>query len=78
MARFCLDSILAALTLMAENAKEQTELSTMLFAGGVMSNTIIRAAIEERFGGIFAPPVFSADNAAGIAVLTAYRGRADL
>ena len=78
VARFCLDSILAALTLMAENAKEQTGLSTMLFAGGVMSNTIIRAAIEERFGGIFAPPVFSADNAAGIAVLTAYRGRADL
>jgi N6-L-threonylcarbamoyladenine synthase len=73
IARFCLDSVLSALTGMADSAREQTGLCTMLFAGGVMSNTIIREAIEARFGGIFAPPVFSSDNAAGIAVLTAYR-----
>jgi len=73
IARFCLDSVLAVLVKMAENAREQTGLDTMLFAGGVMSNSIIRAEIEEKFNGIFAPPVFSADNAVGISVLTHYR-----
>lgn len=73
VARFCIDSIGAALAKMAQNAKEETGVSTMLFAGGVMSNTILRAAMEKRFGGIFAPPYFSSDNAAGVAVLTALR-----
>ena len=41
----------------------------LLYAGGVMSNTIIRGSIEQKFGGIFAKPEFSSDNAAGIAVL---------
>ncbi len=71
VARFCLDSLLAAVSAMAEYAIGETGVSTVLFAGGVTSNTILRAALEARFGGIFAPPVFSADNAAGIAVLTA-------
>lgn len=41
----------------------------LLYAGGVMSNRLIRAALETEFGGRFAPPAFSADNAAGIALL---------
>ena len=43
----------------------------LLYAGGVMSNRYIRQVIESRFGGVFCPPVFSSDNAAGIAVLAA-------
>ncbi len=73
VARFCLDSILAAVTAMAENAVRETGVSTVLFAGGVTSNTILRAALEKRFAGIFAPPVFSTDNAAGIALLASLR-----
>lgn len=73
VARFCLDSILAALVSMAQRAKDETGLDTMLFAGGVMSNSIIRAEMEERFNGIFSPPVYSSDNAVGISVLTEYR-----
>jgi len=73
IARFCLISILESLTNMANFAKEHTGCTDMVFAGGVMSNTIIRKEIEERFGGIFSPREFSCDNAAGIAVLTALK-----
>jgi N6-L-threonylcarbamoyladenine synthase len=73
VARFCIDAILAALDGMVQNAVRQTGCADLLFSGGVMSNSIIRAAIEQRFGGIFAPREFSCDNAAGIALLTALR-----
>jgi len=73
IAMFCLQSILAALVKMAENAKDKTGCEDMVFAGGVMSNTIIRAEIEKRFKGIFPPPDFCRDNAMGVAVLTALR-----
>ena len=43
----------------------------LVYAGGVMSNVLIRKTIEQRFGGYFAEPVYSSDNAAGIAVLAA-------
>ena len=41
----------------------------LLFAGGVMSDMIIKNDILNNFSASFAPPVFSADNAAGIAYL---------
>ena len=71
IARFCLLSILFALLKMAGDAKTATGCADLVFAGGVMSNTLIRTEVEDRHNGIFAPPAFSCDNAAGIAVLTA-------
>lgn len=44
----------------------------LLYAGGVMSNSIIRESFEKKYGAYFAEPEFSSDNAAGIAYL-AYR-----
>ncbi len=41
----------------------------MVFAGGVMSNTLIRSMLEPRFDAIFATPELSRDNAVGIAAL---------
>ena len=41
----------------------------VLFAGGVMSNRLMRKALSENFRAYFAEPEFSADNAAGIALL---------
>ena len=73
IARYCLDAILAALKGMIDRARERTGCETMLFAGGVMSNSIIRPAVEEYCGGIFAPREYSCDNAAGIALLAALR-----
>lgn len=43
----------------------------VVFAGGVMSNSILRESLSSHFGAYFAQPAFSADNAAGTAVLTA-------
>ena len=73
VAMFALKSIEAVLIKMADDAKLKTGCTDMVFAGGVMSNSIIRAEIEKRFNGIFSPPQFSSDNAAGIAVLTALK-----
>ena len=41
----------------------------VLFSGGVASNSQLRAQMTKKYGAIFAEPRFSADNAAGIAVL---------
>lgn len=41
----------------------------VVFAGGVMSNTLIRSKLEKRFRAAFAAPELSRDNALGIAEL---------
>ena len=49
----------------------------LVYAGGVMSNSIIRKRIESKFEAVFAKPEFSCDNAAGVAVLAALKGEAN-
>ena len=71
IALFCLKSIEAALCGMTDALISEYGNLPLIYAGGVMSNKIIRKTIEEKYGGIFAMPEFSSDNAAGIAVLTA-------
>lgn len=73
VARFCLLSIQAALTHMTEQLLLQYGDLPVVYAGGVMSNTLLQKALGERFGGVFAPAEYSADNAVGIAVLTTLR-----
>ena len=70
VARYCLLSILAALDGMASALQKEYGGLPMLFAGGVMSTRLIREALTEKYGAVFAEPAFSSDNAAGIAVLT--------
>lgn len=45
----------------------------VVFAGGVMSNSIIRKSLENKFECFFAEPEFSCDNAAGVALLGAIK-----
>ena len=71
IALFCLKSIEAALCGMTFALVDKYGKLPLIYAGGVMSNKIIRKTMEEKFGGIFALPEFSSDNAAGIAVLAA-------
>ena len=71
IARTCLESVLAALAGMTEALLKEYGRLPLLYAGGVMSSTLIRKQMEDRFGGIFAPAAYSSDNAAGIAVLAA-------
>lgn len=67
--RYCLDYIMTALYKMALWAKENYGDLPMVFSGGVMSNSIIKKEFTEKLGAHFAEPVFSADNAAGTAIL---------
>ena len=73
IARFCLLSIAAALEGMAQALQEQYGKLPLVYAGGVMSNTLLRQRLASRFGGWFAPPELSADNACGIALLGAVK-----
>ena len=71
IARFCIDSICAALDAMAERLLRSHGAYPFVFAGGVMSNGIIRDRLLQKYDASFAEPSFSCDNAAGIAILTA-------
>ena len=72
IAAFTFDFIQRTLCEMASQAIEKYGDMPILFAGGVMSNKIMRSAICERFEAYFAEPEFSADNAAGVALLCRY------
>lgn len=67
IARFCLDSILAAVRKMTLDIKAELGDIPVIYAGGVMSNAILQKELAEY--GFFAEPAFSSDNAAGVAIL---------
>ena len=71
IARYCLESLSAALSKSCELLLQEYGDLPVVFAGGVMSNCLIRQQIETRFNAFFAEPEFARDNAAGIAVLAA-------
>lgn len=73
VAAFCLHNVRVAVEKMTEQLLSRYGEMPVVYAGGVMSNSLLRAALSSRFDGIFAPPAFSSDNAAGIAVLTALK-----
>ena len=73
IALYCLDSVSAALEKMTKNILGKYGNLPLVFAGGVMSNSIIRQRFTKEFGAYFAEPAFSADNAAGTAYLTYLR-----
>lgn len=73
IALFCLRSVEAALQSMADVLLEQHPGKHLVFSGGVMSNGIIRKDFEARYDCSFAAPEFSADNAAGVAVLASLK-----
>ena len=54
---------------MTENLFKVHGDAPLLFSGGVTANGILRAYLQKRFSCDFAEPAFSADNAAGVALL---------
>lgn len=68
-AKYCIDYIYEAVCVMTEYAFSECGELPVVYAGGVMSNSIINKRISERFGGHFAEPYYSSDNAAGVAYL---------
>ena len=73
VAKYCLDFVGETIDKMCENAREQYPGLPFVFAGGVMSNKKIKENLFNKFGGYFAEPKYSSDNAAGIAILCKYR-----
>ncbi len=75
VARYCIESVGAAVTAMTGALLKEYGDLPLLYAGGVMSNSILQQQLNESFGGCFAPPAYSSDNAAGVAYLAALRNR---
>lgn len=69
-ARFLLLSLADLLDRMTRYALERQGPLPVVYSGGVMSNRLLRSRLQQgAWESIFAPPEFSADNAAGVAVL---------
>ena len=73
VAQFILEFIAKSLDALTRLAKEKYGEMPVLYAGGVMSNTYIKDYLAKRHDAAFAPPEYSGDNAAGIALLAGLR-----
>lgn len=71
IAKFCLQYIGSSICEMCSFVLSEYPGITIVFAGGVMSNTLIRKMVADAFpqNAVFSLPEYSSDNAAGIAVL---------
>jgi len=70
VARYCIDYISSVVDKMTAFAVEKYGALPLIYAGGVMSNGIIKNNIQKKYdGAYFAEPLYSSDNAAGLAVL---------
>ena len=67
-ARFVLDYIANTLCAMSEELFAEYSRLPLYFAGGVMSNTIIKNTLQTACGAHFCDPAYAADNATGIAL----------
>lgn len=73
VALYCLKFIEATVIKMSEFATCKYGRLPIIYAGGVMSNKIIRRAIMNEFDAYFAEPEFSCDNACGTALYSAIK-----
>jgi len=71
VAAFIILSVCKTLDKIISNIKSAPEYRDLplLLAGGVMSNKLIKDFIQKKYGAYFAEPIFSSDNAAGVALL---------
>ncbi len=70
VAALCLRYIEETLYSMCNSILEEYGKLPVIFAGGVMSNSIIRTNLTKRLDCKFCEPQYSTDNACGVAVLT--------
>lgn len=69
VAAYCIEYIRTALSLMTDALIKQYGKFPLVYAGGVMSDSIIKNSFTKKYHAAFAEPSFSCDNAAGIAYL---------
>jgi len=77
IARFTIEYIKETVLKMTENLKVVYGDLPIVYSGGVMSNSIIKAELSKQ-GGIFCEPEFSSDNAAGIAVFASLKAKKEV
>lgn len=73
VANFCLSAVFSALYEITKNLRTDYGKIPIVYAGGVMSNKMIKQGFEKLFGGLFAQPEFSCDNAVGTALFSALK-----
>lgn len=73
VARYAIEYVCAAVDEMTARVFEEYGERPVIYAGGVMSNSIIRSRLSKKYGGHFADPVYSSDNAAGVALIGALK-----
>lgn len=76
VANFCLSFICSTIYSMTEFALESCGDLPIVYAGGVMSDKLIRDRLLKKFDAFFAEPDFSCDNAVGTAVFAAIKENA--
>ena len=70
IAKFCLTAVMNSILGMTDALVSAYGSLPLVYAGGVMSNGMMRREITQRYPqACFAAPEFSCDNAAGVAVL---------
>lgn len=69
IAKYCIQYISATVEKLTENIISEYGSLPLVYSGGVMSNSYMKERLGTRFGGIFAAPEFSSDNATGIAIM---------
>lgn len=72
-ARFCLEYIGKTIAAMTKGAVEKYGDMPVIFAGGVMSDKLIRDMLSSVCEGYFAEPEYSCDNAVGVALFGAIK-----
>ncbi len=75
LSKYCITAVGATISRMTAAVLKTYGERPILYAGGVMSNSLIRQRLTQTYHGRFAAPEFSSDNSGGIAVLAgeAYR-----
>ncbi|MCH5316393.1 MAG: peptidase M22 [Eubacterium sp.] len=68
VAKFVISHICSTLDEMTARILEKYGDLPLVFAGGVMSNSLINEKLSKKYSAYFASPEFSSDNAAGIAI----------
>lgn len=75
ISKFVLSYIYSSIDEMTQRIINEYGRLPLVFAGGVMSNTLIKSKIKEKYNAYFAKPEFSCDNAGGIAVYAYLKDR---
>ena len=74
-AKFCLEYICETVSAMTAAGIENYGNMPVIYAGGVMADKLIANTLSARFDAYFVAPEFSGDNAVGIAIYAAMKGK---